>query len=45
MAAGYVLWGIGHHLAIKDLTGKIVWEYLLIAILVVSVFWFGVYWA
>jgi hypothetical protein len=45
MAAGYVLWGVFHHLLIKDLSVKIMLEYVLIAALFVSVFWFGVYWA
>lgn len=45
MAAGYVLWGAVHHALIKDLTAKIMLEYVLIAVIFVSVFWFGVYWA
>jgi hypothetical protein len=45
MAAGYVLWGILHHTLNRDLTVKILIEYLLIAVLYVTIFWFGVYWA
>lgn len=31
VALGYVGWGVSHHLIKKNLTGKIVLEYLLIA--------------
>lgn len=34
---GYVLWGIVHHYLIKDLTAKITAEYVLMAILTITI--------
>jgi hypothetical protein len=31
--AGYVLWGVGHHILRKDLTGPVMLEYFLIALI------------
>ncbi len=33
IAAGYFIWGLVHHLLLGDLKGKIVLEYLLVAVL------------
>ena len=33
MALGYILWGIFHHYEHHDLHPKIVWEYVLVALL------------
>ena len=33
IAAGYFIWGLVHHLVLGDLKGKIVLEYLLVAVL------------
>jgi hypothetical protein len=34
---GYVLWGLWHHYQTKDLSAKIVAEYVLMAILIITV--------
>jgi len=38
-AGGYVAWGLVHHYLLKDLNTEIVLEYIIIAVLVVSIFW------
>lgn len=39
MCMGYVVWGAVHHYIIRDLTAKIMLEYVLMAILVTVLFW------
>ena len=39
MAVGYFIWGVVHHSIIRDITGKIVLEYLLVAILSIMIVW------
>ena len=34
---GYVIWGLWHHYHLRDLSSKIVAEYILMAILIVTV--------
>lgn len=38
MAVSYVIWGVIHHRMHHDLHPKIIWEYILVAMLVVLVF-------
>jgi NADH:ubiquinone oxidoreductase subunit H len=37
MAMGYIVWGIIHHYRLRDLTAKIVLEYILVATLVMII--------
>lgn len=39
VSSTYVIWGVVHHHLLQDLTAEIVLEYLIIAVLVVAVFW------
>lgn len=36
-AASYLLWGVWHHLRLRDLTGKIVLEYFFVGVLAVVI--------
>lgn len=38
-AAVYVVWGLVHHHMTKDLHADVILEYVIMAVLVVSVFW------